>query len=327
MDPLTPEAPRDPVFNAELNVWELSRYADVLAAFHEPALWPVAPRKTRNLKVPDEASLAELRARVLDAFSSANLNRWAGEIHDAVADLPTTGPLDLVAEFAEPACTRAAMIVTGAKAGDEEGLLGAARIVSEAAAEPFDEDLRQLATKADADLARYFEASAIPMAGPTFVALSRTLACLLGNSWLALLRHPGELAALHGNPDRIPRAIEEMLRYACIPQSVFRHVSRPIQLCGLQLEEGNRLMLRLASANRDPAQFPDPDRFDWSRRGVSHLSLGFGLHSCAGGAPIRMAATAITCAFVERFPQAEIEEPVQWQGGSGFQSPAVLRIR
>ena len=325
-DPLTPPPPCDAAFDGGRNGWVLSRYGDVQAALREPALWPVAPRKVKNLKIPDEAAQQTLRAQVLDAFSSPQLNQWQMRIERVADGLPSQGPVDLITEFAEPWCLATAEIVTGSDPADRETLLAAARVVSTAAAEPMDENLRLQATQADAMLARYFMNAAIPMPGPTFVALSRTIACLLASGWLALLRHPAELAQLRSHPEQIPKAVEEILRYACLPQSVFRHASQPVALCGLQIAQGDRIILQLASANRDPLQFPDPDRFDCARRGPAHLSLGFGLHSCVGGALIRMVAASATRVFVERFGAAGICAPVEWQGGSGFRTPSLLRV-
>jgi len=326
-DPLSPPRPRDAAFNHDLNAWALSRYTDVLTALREPSLWPVAPRKTTNLKIPDEAVLQALRARVLEAFSTSKLNHWQKQIERAAERLPMKCAVDLVTEFAEPLCLASAEIVTGSNPADREHLLGAARIVSRSAAEPFDENLRLQATQADAEVDRYFRDSGIPMAGPTFVALSRTVPCLLANGWLALLRHPDELARLRASPERIPKAIEEILRYACLPQFVFRQASRPLDLCGLPIADGDRLILRIASANRDPQQFSDPDRFDSARREASQLSLGFGLHSCVGGALIRMTAAVATRAFVQRIDACQICGSVEWRGGAGFRSPSRLQVQ
>jgi cytochrome P450 len=322
---MTPPPPRDPFFDPAFHRWDLSRYADVQAALCEPAFWPVAARKTKNLKVPDEHAQQALRAQVLEAFSS--LNEWQTRLEQIADGLPAAAPLDLVADFAEPWCLAAAEIITGSQPSHRDKLLTAARIVSNAAAEPMDEDLRQQATKADAEFAEYFRDASLPMPGPTFVALSRTVACLLANGWLALLNHPDELAKLRRHPDLIPKAIEEILRYASVPQSVFRHASRAVTLRGLNIAEGDRLILHLGSANRDPEQFSDPNRFDIARRSPAHLSLGFGFHSCAGGALIRMALTTATALFVRRFGDVTISGPVEWQGGSGFRSPSTLYVR
>ncbi|HEY3827026.1 MAG TPA: cytochrome P450 [Bryobacteraceae bacterium] len=325
-DPLLPAPPREVAFDSDRGVWILSRYADVLAAMREPALRPVSAKKSKNVKVPDESALRDLRARVLEAFSPANLVEWQARIERAAHELPAGGSIDLVRELAEPLCAAAAEIVTGAKCRDRESLLDLAKTVSRAAAEPFDEDLRVAATRADAQLEKYFADAAIPMAGSTFVALARTTCCLLANGWLALLRHPAELAELRERPEQIPKAAEEILRYACVPQMVFRYVPAPLMLCGRQFLEGDRLVLRLASANRDPTQFSDPDRFYPARPEVSHLALGFGPHACAGGALIRLVAATATLLFVKRFAFAEIAGPVEWQGGPGFRAVSALYV-
>ncbi len=332
-DPLCPPPPRESAFDRDQGLWILSRYEDVKAALREPGLWPVAARKTKNLKIPDEAAQQALRTQVMDAFAPPRLSEWQVRI-DAVAekigvaeDIPSKGPpFDLVAGFIEPWCMAVAGIVTGAPVSDHAVLLAAARIVSRAAEEPMDEDLRQQATRADAELARYFENSVIPMAGPTFVALSRTVACLIAAGWLALLRHPAELAQLRGDQELIPKAIEEILRYACLPQFVLRHASRPVAICGVNIAEGDRLMLRLASANRDPVVFPEPDCFRIQRRGSAHLSLGHGMHACSGGALIRLALTAALAALVTRFGCMTLRELPEWTGGSGFRSPVALIV-
>jgi cytochrome P450 len=326
-DPLSPPRPRDAAFDSDLDAWVLSRYADVLAALREPALWPVAARGKLNLAIPSEAAQQALRGQVLNAFSPPKLNEWQVRIERVADRLSFAAPVDLVTEFAEPWCLAAAEIVTGSGPADRERLLAAARIVSGAAAEPSDENLMSRAPHANAELDRYFQDAAIPMAGPTFVAISRTVACLLASGWLALLRHPVKLAQLRAYPEQIPKAIEEMLRYACLPQSVYRCASRPVALCGLEIAGGDSVILRLASANRDPLQFSEPDRIDFGRRGAAQLSLGFGPHSCVGAALIRMTATVATRVFVERFGNCEICSPVAWQGGEGFRSPATLRVR
>lgn len=326
-DPLTPAPPCEAAFDCSLHAWVLSRYADVSAAFREPALWPVAARNSGDLKIPDAEAQRLLRAQVLDAFSPPRLNEWQSQMERIANPVAFDGPAELVSEFVEPWCLAAAEIVTGSLACDRQRLLAAARTVSNAAAEPMDEALHSRSSLASAELDRHFEGAGIPMAGPTFVALSRTVASLLATGWLALLRHPAELARLVAHPERVPKAVEEMLRYACLPQSVYRRASKALLLCRHQIAEGDRVVLQLASANRDPLQFPDPDRFDTDRRAVAHLALGFGPHACVGAALIRMTTIAATKVFLENFGEAELAGTVKWQGGKGFRFPAVLRVR
>ncbi|HEU5020261.1 MAG TPA: cytochrome P450 [Bryobacteraceae bacterium] len=305
---------------------EFSRYEDVRAALREPALWPVAPLKPKPFRIPAQAARKELRARILEWHSPARMAVLQSRLKEIAVDAPARGPIDLVADFIEPWCLAAAGIVTEAPPHDWNSLVAEARIVSHAAAEPLDESLRQWATQADYALNGYFANSTIPMAGPAFVALSRTVGCLLANGWAVLLRHPGERQNLRASPELLPRAVEEMLRLAAIPDMVFRHASSGVSIAGVPIAADERIVLRLAAANRDPAVFSDPDRFDLTRRGPAHLSLGFGLHACAGHALIRMAMSAATSLFLARFGSLSLRGEIEWEGGSGFRTPRRLLV-
>ncbi|HEY4088038.1 MAG TPA: cytochrome P450 [Bryobacteraceae bacterium] len=310
----------------DLRFREFSRYDDVRAALREPALWPVAPLKPTPVKIPDQAAQNTLRTEILDRFSPGRMAKWQSRMEAIEIDVPTRGPIDLVADFIEPWCLEAAGIVTEAPPEDRNSLLAEARMVSHAAAEPLDENLRQWSTQADNVLARYFADSTIPMAGPTFVAISRTVACLLANGWVVLLQHPEEREKLQTAPAMLPRAVEEMLRLASIPDVLFRHASAAVSIAGVPIARDERIVLWVAAANRDPVMFADPDRFDPLRRGPAHLSLGFGPHACAGSALIRMAITAATSVFLSRFGSLTLRGQIEWEGGSGFRTPHRLLV-
>lgn len=158
---------------------------------------------------------------------------------------------------------------------DCEPLADLARQVSAAAAEPTDSLLQSAAVAASTELEIKLQGG-MPMRTPAFVALSQTLPCFLANAWLALCRHPSELARLRAEPVLMPRAIEELLRYAGLARTLFRLATEDIDLGGIRIAEGERVRLMLASANRDPAQFPDPDRLDFTRRSAGQLALGAG---------------------------------------------------
>jgi cytochrome P450 len=120
--------------------------------------------------------------------------------------------------------------------------------------------------------------------------------------------------------------VEEMLRLASIPDVLFRHASAAFSIAGVPIALDERIVLQLAAANRDPAVFADPDRFDPLRRGPAHLSLGFGLHACAGSALIRMAITAATSVFLARFGSLTLRGQMEWEGGIGFRTPRRLLV-
>ena len=164
------------------------------------------------------------------------------------------------------------------------------------------------------------------MGEPAFVALSQTLPRLLANAWLALVRHPDEYARLRAHPDLMPGAIEELLRYAGIVRRVFRRATANVDLGGVRIAEGDLAVLMLASANRDPEQFPDPDRLLLARPVTSHVALGTGRNSCVGAMLIRMAASVATGALAAKFAEATFSSVGGWRTGSGFCFPASVYV-
>ncbi len=190
--------------------------------------------------------------------------------------------------------------------------------------EPDGSHLKSAAAAATAELEQSFRA--IPMGEPTFIAISQTSARLLSNAWLALLSHPAEYSRLRTQPDLMPGAIEELLRYAGIVRRVFRWATEDLDLGGVRIAKGDRTLLMLASANRDPEQFPEPGRLDLSRPVAGHVALGIGRNSCVGAPLIRMAAAVATRAFVQRFQEATIAGPIAWRVGSGFCFPVAVPV-
>ena len=124
----------------------------------------------------------------------------------------------------------------------------------------------------------------------------------------------------------MPAAIEELLRHSGPARAQFRLATERATLAGATIAKGDRVALMLAVANRDPEQFPDPDRLDFRRNLSRHLALGDGKHSCIGAALVRAAAAVATAAFIEYFAGARLEGPVEWQGGFAIRGPASLRV-
>ncbi|MEZ5920033.1 MAG: cytochrome P450 [Parvularculaceae bacterium] len=113
---------------------------------------------------------------------------------------------------------------------------------------------------------------------------------LIGNGIALLLDYPEELARLRSAPDLIETAVEEFLRFESSNQLGNRRVTAPVELGGVTLEEGALVTLGIGAANRDPTQFPDPDRLDIARNPNRHLAFGGGVHACAGMTLARMEA-------------------------------------
>jgi cytochrome P450 len=135
---------------------------------------------------------------------------------------------------------------------------------------------------------------------------------LIGNGLVALTEHPAEMRRLIEHPDMIKTAVEEMLRYESSNQLGNRMTVEEVQLGGLTLPPGTPITLCIGAANRDPAQFPDPERFDIGRTPNRHLAFATGAHQCAGMALARLEGAIAISRFLARFPHyALAREPVR----------------
>jgi cytochrome P450 len=135
---------------------------------------------------------------------------------------------------------------------------------------------------------------------------------LIGNGTWLLLTHPEELARLRADPALVPSAVEEMLRYEGPIQLNNRQLTAPMELGGQMLPKGTFITIGIGAANRDPAQFPEPERFDVARKPNRHLAFGQGDHACAGMNVARMEGRVAFARLLARFPRLELAgEPVR----------------
>jgi len=158
------------------------------------------------------------------------------------------------------------------------------------------------------------------------VAGNETTTKLIGNSVVALLRNPDQLELLRREPERMPAAVEELLRYDGPVQLPSRMVTEDRELRGHRLRRGQQLVLVLAAANRDPEQFADPDRLDVTRGEVRHLALSHGLHFCLGAQLARLEATLSLEPLVTRFPGLRFAGPVEWGDNTVLRGPRALPL-
>jgi cytochrome P450 len=135
---------------------------------------------------------------------------------------------------------------------------------------------------------------------------------LIGNGLVALFQHESEKRRLIAEPDMIKTAIEEMLRYESSNQLGNRMIVEPIELGGIAMPAGTPVTLCIGAANRDPAQFADPERFDIARSPNRHLAFATGAHQCAGMALARLEGAIAISRFLKRFPDYALAgEPVR----------------
>lgn len=137
-----------------------------------------------------------------------------------------------------------------------------------------------------------------------------------------MLRHPDQLATLQAHPDKIPAAVEEFLRYdAPVPHSTFRYALEPLEIAGISVPAGAQVIINLASANRDPDRYSEPEALDINRTDSRHLPFGHGIHFCLGAPLGRMEAQLALDSLLERFPQLRLAVPVErlhWDHGDGL---------
>jgi cytochrome P450 len=335
LDSPSPPQLEDPYFDDVLKAWVLSRHADILAALHSSSLSPASHASDDGSQLSSESAECErarlkMRAEAMASLSPAQLRAWREQLAPAAralaSSLPLEEPVDLISAYARPLCLSLAAIVTGISQSDAEHLCERARRISAAAAEPYDPALRRSAKCASADLRNYFPSGPEPLRESGFVAISQTMPCILGNAWFALMRFSQQWNLLHRQPELAEQAVEELLRYAGLVRILSRTATTDIDLNGALIRSGERIILRIVAANRDPERFADPNQVDLARRDAGHLTLGAGPHACVAANLIRLAAIAITRPLVQRFASANLSRPIDWQGGSGFRSPKSLWV-
>jgi cytochrome P450 len=174
---------------------------------------------------------------------------------------------------------------------------------------------------------RLSEPEVISMCLLLFIAGHETTVNLIGNGLLALLRHPEQLAKVQADPGLVPNAVEELLRYDSPVQRTARMTTCDLDLAGHRLERGTMVVAALGAANRDPAQFPDPDRLDVTRRDVRHISFGYGIHFCLGAPLARLEGQLALGTLLRRAPGLALAEPEpEWRESSVLRGLRRLRV-
>ena len=301
-----------PQFDTAANAWVLDRHADVLAALRDPRLEPgefggkVDEASHRAMR---EASHALFSAEKLAAWQTA----WRGWAEDCFAQLPPEA--DLIAGAAAPLSLRIASQVAGVPAADAPRLAVLARDLFA---------ITPVAGHATLELGDYFRVkhgeAASALWVQAFTALAHSLAALLGNAWLALLEHPAEMLSLAAAPERMPDALEELLRFAGPAALQYRRASVDAEYGGARIARGAKVILRLDRANRDPDVFPDPHRLKLDRHPAGHVAFGAGPHACVGAPLIRLAAPPGIAVFAARFAGRDVAFTAEPESGLAMRS-------
>jgi cytochrome P450 len=136
---------------------------------------------------------------------------------------------------------------------------------------------------------------------------------LIGNGTLALLKHPDQLQQLKDDLSLIAPAIEELLRYDSPVQMTSRLAKEDLEFGGKRIGAGQEVLMCLGAANRDPAQFSDPDQLNLRRTENRYLSFGYGLHFCLGAPLARVEAEIAFSTLLRHFKELRLEtEVLEW---------------
>ncbi|RZU42265.1 cytochrome P450 [Edaphobacter modestus] len=331
LDFSTPSKPQPPYFDKDLDAWIFSRHADIHSALRSFDLWPSSVKKGKQPRLIDKASHHKMRADTTQSLSPERLRGWrlllAERATDAVKALPINTPIDLLASYADPLCMFLAETVTSISHEEALLLYASARIVSASAAEPYDSELSKSAKPADELLRNHFQSRPEGLRDSTFVALSQTIPCMLGNAWFSLTQFPSQWSILHQHPDLLEAGVEELMRYAGLVRTLGRYATADIQIGDVLIRRGEKIILRMIAAHRDPERYSNPNELIVERQSRGNFALGMGEHSCVGAVLIRMATTTTTAPLLTRFSSIELVDPVAWKGGSAFRSPGSLWVR
>ena len=150
---------------------------------------------------------------------------------------------------------------------------------------------------------------------------------LIGNGLLALLQHPDQLELLRDDPSLVESAVEELLRYNSPVQLTSRLVKEDLEIGGKQVWHNQWITLLLGAANRDPAQFPDPDRLDITRRDNRHVSFGQGPHFCLGAGLARLEGQIAISTVLRRLPKLRLAtDRLRWHETPAFRGLTALPV-
>lgn len=322
------------------------------------------PALPRSMLFRDPPDHTRLRALVSKAFTPRTIEVMRDHIQEIVDRLLgralAQGGMDVIEDLAYPLPVTVICEMLGVPVGDHAAIRGWSADIArslDAIGLPSDQSIVDRGRTSRRALADYFRAlvperrahpqpdllsgllaaeeqgdkltepEVIAMCLLLFIAGHETTVNLIGNGLLALLRHPDQLARVHGDPALIPNAIEELLRYDSPVQRTARIAGTDVDLAGQRVAKGTMVVTALGAANRDPAQFAEPDRLDVTRRDIRHISFGYGIHFCLGAPLARVEGQIALGTLLRRAPGLTLAETSpQWRESSVLRGLKRLRV-
>jgi cytochrome P450 len=167
----------------------------------------------------------------------------------------------------------------------------------------------------------------VQMCHMIIAAGSETTTFFMTNGIRLFIEHPDQADLVRANPDLLSQAVSEVLRFQPSAHMIPRTTTAPVEVGGVTIPEGARVMVFIAAANRDPDQFPDPERFDVTRTGDAQMAYGLGAHYCLGWRLANLQAEVVFPAVLNRFTNLEIARPIRARARVAFPQIEDLYIR
>lgn len=329
------------------------------------AISPIAAVMVKQMLFLDAPAHTRLRSLASSAFTPARvrvLRSHIQQIADTLIDAATAakpGQMDIIAEFAEPLPAIVTAEMLGVPIRDhrqlkdwtavfaemlgnfqhnpdhvpkvlralEEMLAYFRERVRELRAHPREGLINSLLT-AEINGDRLTEEEVIANSIVTMVGGQETTTNLIGNGLLTLLRYPAEMQRLRDDPELIPSAVEELLRYESPSQHTARLARGDVELGGRKIRKRDAVIAVMGAANRDPERFPDPDRLDVARTDNRHLAFGWAAHFCFGAALARIEGQVSFSTILRRMPELALQPvPLQWRTNLGLRGLVALPVR
>jgi hypothetical protein len=306
----------------------------------------------------DEPNHTRLRALAAKAFTPRAVEQMRPQIEGmlevAFERIPSSGRFDFISTFAAPFPIAVIAGILGVPAADWDRFYAWSEDIIKSIGDG-NRDERHLADQARRELGKYIRGVAeerrkrprgdvlstlvqaeeegdrlttdelVAIATLLLVAGNETTTKLLGNSVLALLAHSDQLELLRDQPDLIPGAVEELLRFDGPVQLTSRIVLEEQTFEGRRFEKGQQIVLLLAAANRDPEAFKEPDRLDVTRSDCRHLAFSQGAHFCLGARLARLETSLGLEAILKRLPGLRLHsDGVEWGTNTILRGPQKL---
>jgi cytochrome P450 len=148
----------------------------------------------------------------------------------------------------------------------------------------------------------------------------------IGAAVYCLARFPDQFRKLRDNPNLARSAFEEAIRFESPVQTFFRTTTRSVELGGVPIEEGEKVLMLLGAANRDPRRWEQPDDYDIERRNAGHVGFGYGIHQCVGQVLVRLEGDCVLSALARKATSIEITGPIERRFNNTMRGLASLPV-